>query len=136
MATLEHYRDIVEMASDLIITVDLDDRITSANAATERVLGYPRSDLLGRPVASIVAPAWHAQLRDATAAKLASGEATVYDLELLAADGRAVPVEVSSWLVLEDGAPVAMQAICRDVSERVAAEAAVRERDDLLERAF
>ena len=39
-------------------------------------------------------------------------------------------VEVSSWLVVEDGRPVGVQAICRDVSERRDAEHA------LLQRAF
>jgi two-component system, cell cycle sensor histidine kinase and response regulator CckA len=138
------YRDIVENAYDLILTVDLDDRLTSVNAAFERALGYAREEVLGRPLFSVVAPAWRAQLDNATAAKLRrSGEPTVYDLEFLAKDGRAVPVEVASWLVVEDGTPVAMQAICRDVSERNAAacalrraEAALSEQEDLLRRAF
>ncbi len=138
------YRDIVENASDLIFTVDLDDRITSVNAAFERALGRSRSDLLGRPLSSVVMPAWHGQLRDATSAKLRRGpNATVYDLELLAEDGHPVPVEVSSWVVVEDGQPRAVQAICRDMSERNAAEEDLRtmraelaERDDFLRRAF
>ena len=50
------YRDIVENASDLIFTVDLDDRITSVNAAFERALGRSRDDLLGRPLSSVVVP--------------------------------------------------------------------------------
>ena len=138
------YRDIVENASDLIFTVDLDDRITSVNAAFERALGRSRSDLLGRPLSSVVMPAWHGQLRDATSAKLRRGpNATVYDLELLAEDGHPVPVEVSSWVVVEDGQPRAVQAICRDMSERNAAEEDLRtmraelaKRDDFLRRAF
>ena len=138
------YRDIVENASDLIFTVDLDDRITSVNAAFERALGRSRADLLGRPLSSVVVPAWHGQLRDATSAKLRHGpNATVYDLELLAEDGRTVPVEVSSWVVVEDGQPRAVQAICRDMSERNAADEELRsmraelaKRDDFVRRAF
>ena len=121
------YRDIVENASDLIFTVDLDDRITSVNAAFERALGRSRADLLGQPLSSVVVPAWHGQLRDATSVKLSRGpNATVYDLELLAEDGRTVPVEVSSWVVVEDGQPRAVQAICRDMSERNAADEELR----------
>jgi PAS domain S-box-containing protein len=138
------YREIVENASDLIFTVDLDDRITSVNAAFERALGRSRADLLGRPLSSVVVPAWHGQLRDAASAKLGRGPtATVYDLELLAADGRMVPVEVSSWVVVEDGQPRAVQGICRDMSERNAAEQELRtmraelaKRDDYVRRAF
>jgi PAS domain S-box-containing protein len=127
----QRYRDIVENASDLILAVDLDDRITSVNAAFERTLGYARDEVIGRPLASIVAPAWRGQLRDATAVKLRrSSTPTLYDVELIAQDGRTLQVEVSSWLVVEDGRPVGVQAICRDVSERRDAE------HSLLQRAF
>src|SRR4051812_18101700 len=49
------YRDIVENASDLIFAVDLDDRITSVNAAFERALGHSREDLIGQPLLNLVA---------------------------------------------------------------------------------
>jgi PAS domain S-box-containing protein len=127
----QRYRDIVENASDLILAVDLEDRITSVNAAFERTLGYARDEVIGRPLACIVAPAWRGQLRDATAVKLRrSSKATLYDVEFIANDGSAVQVEVSSWLVVEDGRPVGVQAICRDVSDRRDAE------HTLLQRAF
>ncbi len=127
----QRYRDIVENASDLILAVDLDDRITSVNAAFERTLGYARDEVIGRSLASLVAPAWRGQLRDATSVKLRrSSEPTLYDVEFVADDGRTVQVEVSSWLVVEDGRPVGVQAICRDVSDRRYAERA------LLQRAF
>ena len=57
-----------------------------------------------------------------------SSEPTLYDVELIAADGGTVQVEVSSWLIAEDGRPVGVQAICRDVSERRDAEHAVLQR--------
>ena len=125
----QRYRDIVEHASDLILAVDLEERITSVNAAFERTLGYSRDEVIGRSLASIVAPAWRGQLRDATAVKLRrSSEPTLYDVELIAADGGTVQVEVSSWLIAEDGRAVGVQAICRDVSERRDAEHAVLQR--------
>jgi two-component system cell cycle sensor histidine kinase/response regulator CckA len=138
------YRAIVENASDLILTVGLDGNILGVNAAFERVLGYTREELVGSPFASLVGPAWRAQTEDAVEAKLAGRlERTVYDAELVARDGRHVPVEVSSWLVYEGGEPVAAQAICRDVTERNDSERALRiaqdalfEREDLLQRAF
>jgi two-component system, cell cycle sensor histidine kinase and response regulator CckA len=117
MALDRRCRDIVENASDLILAVDLDDRITSVNAAFERTLGYARVDVIGLPLASIVAPEWRGQLRDATAVKLRWFQPTVYDLELVANDGATVSVEVSSWLIVDDDGPVGVQAVCRDVTE-------------------
>ncbi|MBV8479218.1 MAG: PAS domain S-box protein [Actinobacteria bacterium] len=126
----EHYRAIVENASDLISTVDLDDRLTSVNAAFERVLGASRDDLLGRPLAELVAPEYHHLLQDALVRKLdGSSDRTRYDIEFVAANGTRVPVEVSSWIIREHGVPVGVQAICRDVRERHAAEQAIRDAD-------
>ncbi|MGZ4335334.1 MAG: PAS domain S-box protein [Gaiellaceae bacterium] len=113
------YREIIENAADLIATVDLEHRITAVNAAFERTLGYSREYLTGRSFAELTPPEWRGQLRDSTTVKLAGRrEQTVYDLELVAANGRRVPVEVTSWLVREDGVAVGIQAICRDLSER------------------
>ncbi len=138
------YRDIVENANDLIVAGDLEERIVSVNTAFEHALGYSREELIGRPLASLVMPEWRVQLQDASAAKLSGrSERTVYDLEFVARDGHAVRVEVSSWLVREEGRPAGFQAICRDVSERRAAELALRsveetliERENILQRAF
>jgi PAS domain S-box-containing protein len=121
-------RAIVENTADLIATVDLEERITEVNAAFERTLGYSREYLTGRSLAELTAPEWQGQLRDSTTVKLAGRrERTVYDLELVAADGRRVPVEVTSWLIHENGAPVGIQAICRDISERRSDARALRE---------
>jgi signal transduction histidine kinase/ActR/RegA family two-component response regulator len=43
---------------------------------------------------------------------------TVYAHDLLASDGRRVPVEVASRVIIEDGQPVGIEAICRDLTER------------------
>ncbi len=144
LAREARYRDIVENANDLIVAGDLEERIVSVNTAFEHALGYSREELIGRPLASLVTPEWRVQLQDAAAAKLSGrSERTVYDLEFVARDGHAVRVEVSSWLVREDGRPAGFQAICRDVSERRAAEQALRsveetliERENILQRAF
>jgi two-component system cell cycle sensor histidine kinase/response regulator CckA len=140
----EGYHEIVENANDLILTVDLGGAVIGANRAVERTLGYDAGTLVGKPVSSLIAPEWRAQAEHATNAKIdGRTERTVYELELVAQDGRKVPVEVSSWLVYDGEEPVAAHAICRDVSERDAAERArqeaedaLLERDDLLQRAF
>jgi two-component system, cell cycle sensor histidine kinase and response regulator CckA len=121
-------RSIFDNTEDFILGTDLESRITSVNPALERLIGLPLDEIIGRPFADFVAPEWRAQAADAARAKL-SGRAhrTVYDLELLAGDGRAVPVEVSSWIAYEHGVPVGIQGIGRDISDRRAAEARFRE---------
>src|SRR2546428_11098939 len=62
---------------------------------------------------------------------LLSGDATVYELDMITKDGRRVPLEVSTRLMLRDGRPVAVQGIARDIRERRRIEA---ERAGLLAR--
>jgi two-component system cell cycle sensor histidine kinase/response regulator CckA len=121
------YRELVENASDLIATVDLERRLTSVNGAFAAALGYSREELIGRPISELVPDESHADLDHTYHAKVGgSAAATVYEHDLIARDGRRIAVEVASRLIEEDGEPVGIQAICRDVSARREAERAQR----------
>jgi len=122
------YRDLFENATDLIATVDLDARFTDVNTAFAHVLGYTREELIGRPLADVVPPDALTPLQNARRDKLEGDvSATVYEHDLLTKDGRRVEVEASSRVIVEDGAPVGIEAICRDVSERKRLEAQLRQ---------
>ena len=52
------YRGLIETAVDSIVTIDWSGAIRSCNAATERMFGYRREDLIGRHVSALIpAPA-------------------------------------------------------------------------------
>ena len=60
------YRELFENANDMVFTLDLDRRITAINGAGERVTGFPREELLGRPIGDLLAPGaepWDARRR-------------------------------------------------------------------------
>ena len=63
------YRELFENAYDLIVTVDLDLRLTSVNRACELALGYTREEAIGMPAALFVPEEWHEQLGLAFTAK-------------------------------------------------------------------
>ncbi len=52
----DQYRNVVETATDAILTIDRDSRIQFANAATERIFGYPPADLVGQPLTMLMPP--------------------------------------------------------------------------------
>jgi len=60
------------------------------------------------------------------ARKLAGEDITAYEMELIAKDGHRVPIEVNTRLVMQDGIPVGVNGIARDITERKAAEAELR----------
>jgi two-component system cell cycle sensor histidine kinase/response regulator CckA len=121
------YRDLFENATDLIATTDLEGRLTGANHAFMTTLDYTREELIGRPLVDLVPPEWHESLSQAASVKLGAGGATVYEHELLARDGSRVQVEVASRLIEEDGRPVGVEAICRNISERKLLEEQLRQ---------
>jgi PAS domain S-box-containing protein len=126
----ERYRDLFENANDVIYTLDLEGRLTDVNRRAEETFGYSRAECLGRSVLTVIPPEQHARMFEALRRKLGGeGSPTTYELEVIGKDGRRVPLEVSSRLIIRDGRPVGIQGIARDVSERKRAEAALREAD-------
>jgi PAS domain S-box-containing protein len=115
----ERYRDLFENANDIIYTQDMEGNYTSVNKKGESLTGYYRDESVGLNMHQLVAPEYLPQSRENIARKL-RGETTetVYELELLCRDGRRLPVEVSSRILYEDGQPVGIQGIARDISER------------------
>ena len=121
----ERYRTLVESATDIIITLDLEGRVTTVNPAIERILGYAPEELIGRPLSQFVSPEQMAMQQDMLRRKLEGEPATQYELEVPAKDGkRNLVLDVKSRLVRgQDGTPLAIHSIARDITERKEAEA-------------
>jgi two-component system cell cycle sensor histidine kinase/response regulator CckA len=114
----ERYRDLVENAIDMIYTHDLDGNYLSVNKAVEKITGYSREEALTMNLAQSVAPEYLATARQMIAARLAGTEVTAYELEIIAKDGHRVVIEVNTRIIYENGAPIGMQGIARDISKR------------------
>jgi two-component system cell cycle sensor histidine kinase/response regulator CckA len=121
-------QELFEQAMDMIAVLDREGCFVEINRAGLRRLGYERDELVGRPMTLILAP----EEREAAAGRLARKvdgleTAALYESVLLARDGRRVPTEVSSQVIVRDELPVGVLVIARDVSEQVAARAALEE---------
>jgi PAS domain S-box-containing protein len=121
-ASEARYRALVENANDIVYTHDLLGTFTSFNAAAERLLGY-RPDQPGTVnVADIVVPEHLELALSTTQRQLAGDTPPPYELDIHAADGHRVTVEVSTRLIYRDGQPVEVHGIARDVTERKRAQ--------------
>jgi PAS domain S-box-containing protein len=114
----ERYRDLVENARDIIYTHDLEGNYTSINKAGAKITGYTREEALNLNLAQTIAPEYLEKAHQMISGKLAGEGETVYDLEVIAKDGRRIAVEVSSRLVFQGDVPVGVQGIARDITER------------------
>ena len=125
----ERYRNVVETATDAIVTIDRDSRIQFANAATERIFGYTAQELLGRPLSMLMPPDQRDRHSSGFDRYLATGQRRIRwqgtALTGLHKDGREVPLEVSFGELVEAGRHE-FTGILRDISEKRAGEEAMR----------
>ena len=135
----QRFQELVENANDIIYTHDLEGNFTSLNKAGESITGYSREEALNTNIADIVAPEFLEVARNMIARKAHDAKPTVYELDIFSRDRRRVTLEVSTTLLSHDDVPIGVQGIARDVTQRKAAEAALRESEkqfrDLFENA-
>lgn len=114
----ERFRDLFENANDLIYTHDLKGRMTSLNRTGEMITGYTREEAVKMNISKIVAPEYLDKAKEMTVRQVNDEPPTTYELDIFTKDQRRLTLEVSSRLTHENGEPVGVQGIARDVTER------------------
>jgi PAS domain S-box-containing protein len=114
----ESYRDLFDNAQDAIYVHDLKGVYISANRAAEKLGGYTRDEVVGKNIIEFMAPEYIDRIQANLTKKMDGEGLTNYEIEMLAKDGRRVPVEVSTRLIYEKGVAVAVQGMARDVTDR------------------
>ena len=126
----ERNRELIENATDIIYTHDLEGNYTSLNKAGERITGYSLQEALARKISDSVAPEDVEKAREMIAEKLAGKETTAYEIDVIAKDGNRVSLEVNSRIIYENDIPVGVQGIARDITERKLANASLLESEN------
>src|SRR5581483_6908559 len=131
------FRALLEWAPDAVVIVDAAGRISIVNRQTERMFGYERRDLIGKPVEILLPERFHAahvghREQYSTAPRTRPMGA---GLELFGKrkDGSEFPVEISLSPVMEGGERLVVS-IIRDVTDRKEVEAQLHRAARALER--
>lgn len=134
--TEARYRSIVDNALDIVYTQDLKGCFTSLNRAGEELSGYRRDEVIGHHFTEILSPESAQLAREMLEYKISHSGTSLYEVDLITKDGRLVPLEVRTQLIYENGAPVGIQGIARDVTERKRAEKQLHLSEEHFTKAF
>jgi PAS domain S-box-containing protein len=130
----QHLAAIVESSSDAIVSKDLSGTVTSWNHGAERLFGYTAEEVIGKPI-TIVIPEDRLGEEPRILARIRAGE-RVDHFETIRRRKNGELIDVSLTISpIKDGAGTIIGAskIGRDISDRKAAEAKVRESERRLQ---
>ncbi|MCX6032849.1 MAG: GAF domain-containing protein [Chloroflexi bacterium] len=108
---------IVQGVAEAILIEDSRGILTFANPAAEKLLGYPRAELIGHPWIMVV-PEDHREIVDRETARRPEGITTQYEAALLRKDGCTVPVIVSARPLFSDGRFTGVVSAFTDITAR------------------
>lgn len=131
-ASERRYRELFDAANDIIYTLDRHGRITSINAAADRIVGLRPEEMLGKTIFEALG----VESAASGAEQLPANEildGRPYEVTATAADGRKLILELSTRLFYESGEPAGAQGIARDVTGRKRVEDALRESQEFVQ---
>ncbi|HSP62991.1 MAG TPA: PAS domain S-box protein [Pyrinomonadaceae bacterium] len=108
---------------EIIFKHDVAGKITFLNKAGELISGYSRQEACGMNIAQVVAPEFAVSMHDCVAGNSSKILGTVYEIDIIAKDGRRIALEVSTQAIARKGQPleiegIALPSVLRDLSRR------------------
>jgi len=119
---------IVESSDDAIVSKTLQGRILSWNAGASRIFGYTAAEAIGQPITMIIPPELLAEEQRILDQVRRGQRIEHFDTIRIAKDGRRIPISLAVSPVRDsNGTIVGASKVARDISDRKAAEQALRE---------
>jgi two-component system sensor kinase FixL len=126
----ERYREVVESQTDLVCRFLPDTTLTFVNEAYCRFFGLSQDKLIGRKFLELIPPTARDKVFSMISRVVENRQAVTHEHETILRDGS---IGWQQWvdyaIVQADGNIIELQGIGRDITERVRAETALRERE-------
>ncbi len=132
----DEYKELCDSANDLIDILSEECKVLYANAAWLRTLGYTEAESAELSLWDIVHPDDAAMSREAIRRLLSGQPPRRFEVRFRRKDGSTVYLEGTSTCRREEGKPVLIRGILRDITERKRAEQELREVHERLQTAL
>jgi PAS domain S-box-containing protein len=134
----ERYQNLVELAPDSIVTLDLKGYITSCNSSSSRIFRYSKDDLKGKHFSKIgIFKANNIPKYLKIFTSILQGKGTgLYELTIYDKDGAQHSVETHIDLIKQNNKISGIIAITRDITEKKKSELALKESEEKYKRLF
>jgi PAS domain S-box-containing protein len=104
-------QESLRRASDVTYAYDLSGNLTFLSEEGERILGYSRADVCRMNIAELLDPEIAGQVGEQIVLDATERVGAVYEIDMIAKDGRRIPMEVSTRVVLREGHGIEIQGI-------------------------
>ncbi|QDG51989.1 PAS domain S-box protein [Persicimonas caeni] len=123
---------LLEAVGEAVIATDLDGRVLYWNGRAEALFGWSEQEALGRNILEMNTPEDARERAEEILANVARGERWSGEFEVRRKDGTSFPAQVTSSPILDEaGRLVGVVGISRDLTERKAIEAQLRQAQKL-----
>ncbi|MBN1828178.1 MAG: PAS domain S-box protein [Deltaproteobacteria bacterium] len=129
----EQYRELADRQADIIVTFDDKGIITYISPAVEGISGFRPEDLLGKHFRAVVTRGSLEQATEIFERTLNGESLTDLRLKMKHLNGALLDVELSSFPIIKANIPVGAQATVRDVTEKLAVQRKLLERQRYIE---
>lgn len=115
----DHYRDLIENASDIIYRTDLDGNFVYVNPVAARILEYTVEELLQMNYLDLVTPEYREETEQFYLNQLSEGiETTYFEFETQTKTGKKVWFGQNVRIIKRDDKWIGFQALARDITDR------------------
>ncbi len=128
----ELYTKLVNTIPDSIVRTDLEGKILFVNDYTLQFSGYSREEIEGHNILEFVPPEEHESMIKNIFLLIEHGLGP-REYNLIMKDGRKIPFEIHAEVLRdEEGTPLSIVSVCRNISERKRTEGILRENEERL----
>ncbi len=125
----EIFTSLVNAIPDMIFRTNLEGMILYVNENTLQISGFKRDEVEGRHILEFIAPEDQAQVIQ-NSSLMMENKSGPREFRIIMKDGSRVPFEVNSnFLHNEEGVPLGIVNVCRNITERKKAEQALQQNE-------